>query len=68
MGKLGEDVTEVLEYVPGRLRVVRHVCPKLSCNRCDVISQAPPPALPVPRGGADRVIVSKFAGHLPLYR
>jgi transposase len=48
MGKLGEDVTEVLEYVPGRFRVVCHVRPKLSCNRCDTISQAPAPALPVP--------------------
>ena len=73
MGKLGEDVTEVLEYVPGRFRVVRHVRPKLSCNRCDAISQAPGPALPVPRGRAGpgllaHVIVSKFADHLPLYR
>jgi transposase len=73
MGKLGEDVTEVLEYVPGRFRVVRHVRPKLSCNRCDAISQAPAPALPVPRGRAGpgllaHVIVSKFADHLPLYR
>jgi transposase len=73
MGKLGEDVTEVLEYVPGCFRVVRHVRPKLSCNRCDAISQAPAPALPVPRGRAGpgllaHVIVSKFADHLPLYR
>lgn len=73
MGKLGEDVTEVLEYVPGRFRVVRHVRPKLSCNRCDAISQAPAPALPVPRGRAGpgllaHVVVSKFADHLPLYR
>lgn len=73
MGKLGEDVAEVLEYVPGRFRVVRHVRPKLSCNRCDAISQAPAPALPVPRGRAGpgllaHVIVSKFADHLPLYR
>ncbi|WP_206240135.1 IS66 family transposase [Novosphingobium terrae] len=73
MGKLGEDVTEVLEYVPGRFRVTRHVRPKLSCNRCDTISQAPAPALPVPRGRAGpgllaHVVVSKFADHLPLYR
>jgi len=73
MGKLGEDVTEVLEYVPGRFRVTRHVRPKLSCNRCDAISQAPAPGLPVPRGRAGpgllaHVIVSKFADHLPLYR
>ncbi len=73
MGKLGEDVTEVLEYVPGRFRVVRHVRPKLACGRCDAISQAPSPSLPIPRGRAGpnllaHVVVSKFADHLPLYR
>ena len=25
MGKLGEDVTEVLDYVPGHFQVIRHV-------------------------------------------
>lgn len=73
MSALGEDVTEVLEYVPGRFRVVRHVRPKLACDRCDVISQAAAPALLVPRGRAGpgllaHVAVSKFADHLPLYR
>src|SRR5215207_6449803 len=41
MSALGEDVTEVLEYVPGRFQVVRHVRPKLACQRCDAITQAP---------------------------
>ncbi|MET0372691.1 MAG: IS66 family transposase [Rhizorhabdus sp.] len=73
MSPLGEDVTEVLEYVPGRFRVVRHIRPKLACDRCDAISQAVAPALPVPRGRAGpgllaHVAVSKFADHLPLYR
>ncbi len=73
MSALGEDVTEVLEYVPGSFRVVRHVRPKLACTCCDAISQAPAPALPVPRGRAGpgllaHVVVSKFADHLPLYR
>jgi transposase len=73
MSALGEDTTEVLEYVPARFQVVRHVRPKLACTRCDAISQAPAPALPVPRGRAGpgllaHVIVSKFADHLPLYR
>lgn len=73
MAPLGDDVTEVLEYVPGSFRVVRHVRPKLACTCCDVISQAPAPALPIPRGKAGagllaHVVVSKFADHLPLYR
>ena len=71
MSALGEDVTEVLEYVPARFQVMRYVRPKLACTRCDAISQALAPALPVPRGRAGpgllaHVVVSKFADHLPL--
>lgn len=73
MGPLGEDVTEILEYIPGRFHVVRHVRPKLACKSCDAISQAPAPSLPVPRGRAgsellSHILVSKYADHLPLYR
>lgn len=70
---LGEDVTEVLDWVPGRFRVVRHVRPKCSCRRCEAISQASAPSLPILRGRASpgllaHVLVSKYADHLPLYR
>src|SRR5437016_1693173 len=41
MARLGEDVTEVLDYIPGRFRVIRHVRPKYACRRCDAITQAP---------------------------
>ena len=73
MTKLGESVTEVLEYIPVRFEVVRHVRPKLACQRCDAITQAPAPALPIPRGKAGpallaHVLVSKSADHLPLHR
>ncbi|MGH7141147.1 MAG: IS66 family transposase zinc-finger binding domain-containing protein, partial [Minisyncoccia bacterium] len=44
---LGEDVTEVLEYVPGTFRVIRHVRPKFSCRACESIAQAPAPELPI---------------------
>src|SRR5579863_5857007 len=46
MAKLGEDVTEVLDYVPGRFQVIRHVRPKFACKACDEITQAPAPAMP----------------------
>jgi hypothetical protein len=39
MARLGEDVTEVLDYVPGRFRVIRHVRPKYACRRCDAIAK-----------------------------
>jgi len=73
MSKLGEDVTEVLDYVPGHFRVIRHVRPKFACQACDAIKQAPAPPMPTPRGRATpallaHLLVSKYADHLPLYR
>jgi transposase len=70
---LGEDVTEVLNYVPASFRVIRHVRPKLSCRACECIAQAPVPSLPIQRGLAapallSHVLVAKYCDHLPLYR
>jgi len=70
---LGEDVTEVLDYVPGAFRVIRHVRPKLSCRACESIAQAPAPELPIRRGLAAagmlaHVLTAKYCDHLPLYR
>ena len=31
--QIGEDVSEVLDYVPARFKVIRHVRPKLACRR-----------------------------------
>ena len=71
--KLGEDITEVLDYVPASFKVIRHVRPKLSCRVCETIVQAPMPSLPIERGKPGpgllaHVLVSKYADHLPLYR
>lgn len=73
LSKLGEDVSEVLEYVPASFFVVRHVRPKFSCTKCDHIVQAAAPSRPIERGVAGpgllaHVLVSKYADHLPLYR
>jgi transposase len=71
--KLGEDVSEMLEYVPASFVVIRHVRTKLSCTKCDCIVQAEAPSRPIERGVAGsgllaHVLVSKYADHLPLYR
>jgi transposase len=71
--KLGEDVSEVLEYVPESFKVIRHVRPKFSCAGCEQIVQAAAPSRPIERGIAGpgllaHVLVSKYADHLPLYR
>jgi transposase len=71
--KIGEDITEELEYVPASFRVNRIVRPKLSCVCCEIIHQAPLPSRPIERGRPGpgliaHVLVSKYADHLPLYR
>jgi len=71
--KLGEDVTEELEYVPGRFIVNRIVRPRVACSCCEAIVQAPLPSRPIERGRPGpgllaHVLVSKYADHLPLYR
>jgi transposase len=73
MRHVGEDTTEILEYIPGRFEVVRHVRPAKSCRCCEAMAQAPMPALPIPRGMVGpgllaHVLVSKYCDHLPLYR
>jgi len=67
--KLGEDVSEMLEYVPPSFVVIRHVRTKLSCTKCDCIVQAEAPSRPIARGVAGlgllaHVLVSKYCDHL----
>ncbi len=71
--RIGEDVTEELEYVPGRFIVNRIVRPRLTCTCCERFVQAPLPSRPIERGRPGpgllaHVLVSKYADHLPLYR
>lgn len=70
---LGEDITEELEYVPGRFVVNRIVRPRKACAGCEAIVQSPLPSRPIERGRPGpgllaHVLVSKYADHLPLYR
>jgi transposase len=70
---LGQDISEVLEYVPASLKVIQYVRPKLACAGCDRIVQAEAPSRPIERGMAGpgllaHVLTSKYCDHLPLYR
>jgi transposase len=70
---LGEDVTEELEYVPGRFVVNRIIRPRMACSCCDAICQSPLPSRPIEKGRPGpgllaHVLVNKYADHLPLYR
>ncbi|WP_341917611.1 IS66 family transposase [Polaromonas sp. YR568] len=71
--QIGQDVSEQLEYVPSRFKVIRHVRPKLACVACESIFQAAAPSRPIARGIAGpallaHVLVSKYCDHQPLYR
>nr|WP_011102833.1 IS66 family transposase [Ruegeria sp. PR1b]AAN05207.1 RC134 [Ruegeria sp. PR1b] len=70
---IAEDVTEELEYVPGRFVVNRIVRPRMTCRDCDRIVQSALPSRPIERGRPGpgllaHVLVSKYADHSPLYR
>ncbi len=76
--KIGEEVSEKLEYKPGKLIVNVYKRPKyaspdsMAAGQVGVIT-APMPDHPIEKCKADvglisHIIVSKFADHLPLYR
>lgn len=73
MRKIGEDVSEVLDYVPARFKVIRHVRPKHACPACQRILQVEAPSRPIERSLASpgllaHILTAKYADHLPLYR
>ena len=71
--RIGEDVSEKLDYTPGVFTVERHVRGKWVCANCETLTQAPVPAQVIDKGIPTagllaQVLVAKFADHLPLYR
>ena len=71
--KFGEDISEMLDFVPGYFKVLRHVRPKLSCGRCARVIQLPAPSRPIERGIPApgllaQVLAAQYADHCPLYR
>src|SRR5579872_260986 len=70
---VGETVSEMLDYVPARLRVLRIRRPKYGCRACGTIHQASAPERPIAKGMASpsllaHVLVGKYCDHTPLYR
>jgi transposase len=73
LSKLGEDVTETLEVIPRRWKVIQTVREKFSCRDCEMITQPPAPFHVTPRGFAGpnllaMVLFEKFGQHQPLNR
>ena len=73
MKRIGQDVAEKLDYVPGVFTVERHIRGKWACAKCERLVQAPvaPHVIDkgIPTAGLlAQVLVAKYADHLPLYR
>ena len=77
--RIGQEISEQLEYLPASFKVLRHIRPKYACRACDAAGEsphivtAPKPTQPIEKGLAGPgliayVAVSKWGDHLPLYR
>jgi transposase len=80
LSKIGEEVSEKLDYIPAKLQVIRHIRYKYACKSCEgvesemgTVKTAAPPAQIIPKGIATagllaHILVSKFCDALPFYR
>ena len=71
--QVGEDITEELEYIPGRFVVNKIVRPRMACKDCENFVQADLPSRPIERGRPGpgllaHILVGKYCDHLPLDR
>jgi transposase len=72
--RIGEEVTEELDYVPASFVVRQHARGKYACNVCqDGVVIADLPARPIEKGRPGtgllaHILVSKYGDHLPLHR
>lgn len=71
--RIGEDISEKLDYTPGVFTVERHIRGKWACKACETLIQAPVPPQVIDKGIPTagllaQVLVAKYGDHLPLYR
>ena len=77
---IGQETCEKLDYIPAKVRVIRHIRPKYACKTCEGVEDdgptvkiMPPPEQLIPKSIATEgllahIAVAKFADALPLYR
>lgn len=71
--RIGEDVSEKLDYTPGVFTVEQHICGKWVCDQWETLIQALVPAQIIDKGILmagllAQVMIAKYGDHLPLYR
>lgn len=75
MVRIGEDVTEVVKYIPGRLIVIKIIRPRyvIPGNADAGVFQAPIPDRLIPKGMVDEsliaeLVIEKIVHHTPIHR
>ena len=72
--RIGEEISEQLDYQPAKIRVIRNIRPKYACPCCrQGIKIAPVPSMLFPKSIATpallaQITTAKFVDHVPLYR
>jgi transposase len=69
--KIGEEVTEELDYIPGHFFVRRFVRPRYVLDDTIIIADLPSRPLPKAIAGAGllaQIVIDKYGDHLPLHR
>ena len=71
--RIGEDISEKLDYTPGVFAVERHIRGKWVCRSCERLIQAPVAPHIIDKGIPTvgllaQVLTAKYLDHLPLYR
>lgn len=71
--KIGEEITETLDYTPAKFFVNRYIRPKYARPQGEGILTAPMPSRPIEKGMAEAgllaiILIEKYLDHLPLYR
>lgn len=73
MQRIGQDVSERLDYTPGSFAVQRHIRGVWACKCCEHMRQEAMPAQIIEGGIPSaallaQVLIAKYDDHLPLYR
>lgn len=73
MKKIGEEITETLEYIPGKLLVNKYIRPKYAKQEGEGVVIGALPSRLIEKGIAEAsllayILTSKYVDHLPLYR
>jgi transposase len=71
--KIGDEITEILEYTPGKFYVEKYIRPKYGLKEDAGVVIGELPTFPIPKGNAgagllSHLLISKFVDHLPFYR